>query len=126
MISAMAVPSFISIPPELADVDPAWLRLVGTGIHRSVKRARRRARHNLPEISQHEISGSRSGAAAGTGSAGTLQRAPQPADDDAAGAVVSRGRDLIVDIEHQFRHLVVPVEMRHRLRSQPAAARDVQ
>ena len=58
-------------------------------------------------------------------SAGSLQRAPQAADDDAAGAVVGRRLDLIVDIQHQFRHVVVPVEMRHRFGRKPAAAGDI-
>ena len=54
--------------------------------------------------------------------AGSLQRASQPPDDDAAGAVVGRRLDLIADIKH----LVMPVEMRDRFRGEPAATRDVQ
>ena len=57
---------------------------------------------------------------------GSLQRAFQPPDDDAAGPVVGRGLDLVVDIKHQFRHLVVPIQMRHRFRREPAAMRGVQ
>src|SRR5262245_33081482 len=55
-----------------------------------------------------------------------LQRATQPADDDAARAVVGRGADLVVDVEHELRHLVVPVEMRDGLGREPAPVIDIE
>src|ERR1700730_15424964 len=48
MISAMAVPSFMAIPSlVMADVGLGLCRIVGTGIHQSVKRARRLVREAL-------------------------------------------------------------------------------
>src|SRR5450759_5897468 len=54
MISAMAVPSFMPISPlKLAGVGLGLIWLVGTGIHRSVKRARGLCREALICILTH-------------------------------------------------------------------------
>ena len=62
---------------------------------------------------------------ASQGLPGLLQSPSQPSDNDAAGAVVGGGADPLIDIEHEFRHVIVPVQMRHRLGREPAPARHV-
>ena len=57
----------------------------------------------------------------GACSAAVLQRPPEPANDDAAGAVVGGRLDPVVDVEHERRHVVVPVEMSDGFRREPAA-----
>jgi hypothetical protein len=45
----------------------------------------------------------------------------QPSNDDAAGAIVCGGLDPIVNVEDEFRHIVVPIEPDHCLGRQTAA-----
>src|SRR5450756_2831605 len=117
MISAMAVPSFMPILPGKWPMLGSACPAVGTGIRRLVKRARLHAAEALLCILARS---------AGAVSVAPSQRSAQPPDQDAAGAVVGRRLDLIADVEHQFRHVVMPVEMRHRFGREPAAVRDVE
>ena len=62
---------------------------------------------------------------AGFSSRSVLECPPQPADDDAAGPIVGGPFHLIVDVEDELRHIVVPIERNNGLRGQPAAVTDI-
>src|SRR5438477_12344006 len=55
-----------------------------------------------------------------------VQCTPKPSNDDTTCTVVCGGLNAIVDVEDEFRHVVVPVEPDHRLRRQPSARRAVE
>src|SRR6185437_8399311 len=55
-----------------------------------------------------------------------FQRTSQSPDDDTTTAVISGRFDRIIDLEDQFRHVIVPIEIGHRLWRQPPAARDIE
>jgi hypothetical protein len=54
-----------------------------------------------------------------------FQRAAQAADDDTARTVIAGCRNAAVDVEHEFRHLVVPIELCHSFRRKAASMRDI-
>ena len=49
-------------------------------------------------------------------SCGVIQCTPKPSNDDAPRTVVCGSLDAIVDVEDEFRHVVMPVEPDYRLR----------
>ena len=55
-----------------------------------------------------------------------FERPPKPANDDAAGAIVGGAFHLVVDVENELRHIVVPIERNNSLGSKPAAVAHIE
>ena len=50
-----------------------------------------------------------------------IESPSQFSDDDAARTLVRGCVDAFIDVEDEFRHVIVPIQVGHRLRRQPTA-----
>ena len=55
-----------------------------------------------------------------------FERSPKSANDNAAGSIIGGPFHLIIDIEDELRHVVVPIERNNGLRGKPAAVTHIE